>query len=110
MDFLGQVLAWYTDPANWSGNNGIPLRLWQHLIAPVAAGLALAFFAFLVVANYSLVSGSTSTLVNWLPALIPIVAAIGFVIGLRRTEQTPLDALERFEVLEEPLPAPPMAV
>jgi len=38
------------------------------------------------------------------------VAAIGFVIGLRRTEQTPLDALERFEVLEEPLPAPPMAV
>jgi len=86
------------------------LRLWQHLIAPVAAGLALAFFAFLVVANYSLVSGSTSTLVNWLPALIPIVAAIGFVIGLRRTEQTPLDALERFEVLEEPLPAPPMAV
>ena len=86
------------------------LQLWQHVIAPVAAGLALAFFAFLVVANYSLVSGSTSTLVNWLPALIPIVAVIGFVIGLRRTEQTPLDALERFEVLEEPLPAPPMAV
>jgi amino acid transporter len=86
------------------------LQLWQHLIAPVAAGLALTFFAFLVVANYSLVSGSTSTLVNWLPALILIVGAIGFAIGLRRTDAAPLDALERFEVLEEPLPAPPMAV
>jgi amino acid transporter len=86
------------------------LQLWQHLIAPVAAGLALTFFAFLVVANYSLVSGSTSTLVNWLPALILIVGAIGFAIGLRRADAAPLDALERFEVLEEPLPAPPMAV
>lgn len=45
MDFLGQVLAWYTDPANWTGNNAIPLRLWQHLslsVASIAAGLAIA--------------------------------------------------------------------
>ena len=45
MDFLGQVLAWYADPANWSGNNGIPLRLWQHLslsVASLGAGLVIA--------------------------------------------------------------------
>lgn len=45
MDFLGQVLAWYTDPANWSGNNAIPLRLWQHLslsVASLGVGLAIA--------------------------------------------------------------------
>jgi len=45
MDFLGQVLAWYTDPANWTGNNAIPLRLWQHLLLSVTslfAGLAIA--------------------------------------------------------------------
>jgi len=45
MEFLGQVLAWYTDPANWSGNNAIPLRLWQHLslsAAALAAGMAIA--------------------------------------------------------------------
>lgn len=45
MDFLGHVLAWYTDPANWSGNNAIPLRLWQHLslaIASLGAGVAIA--------------------------------------------------------------------
>jgi osmoprotectant transport system permease protein len=45
MDFLAQVLAWYTDPANWTGNNAIPLRLWQHLslsAASLAVGLAIA--------------------------------------------------------------------
>jgi len=45
MDFLAQVLAWYTDPANWVGNNAIPLRLWQHLslsAASLAVGLAIA--------------------------------------------------------------------
>lgn len=45
MEFLGQVLAWYTDPANWTGNNSIPLRLWEHVsltIASLAVGLAIA--------------------------------------------------------------------
>ena len=45
MDFLGQVLAWYTDPANWTGNNAIPLRLWQHLslsVVSLAVALAIA--------------------------------------------------------------------
>jgi len=45
MDFLGQVVAWYTDPAHWTGNNSIPLRLWEHVsltIASLAAGLVIA--------------------------------------------------------------------
>jgi osmoprotectant transport system permease protein len=45
MDFLAQVLAWYTDPANWTGNNGIPLRLWQHLslsVVSLTVGIAIA--------------------------------------------------------------------
>jgi osmoprotectant transport system permease protein len=45
MDFLAQVLAWYTDPANWTGNNAIPLRLWQHLslsAASLGVGIAIA--------------------------------------------------------------------
>jgi osmoprotectant transport system permease protein len=40
MDFLGQVWAWYTDPVNWSGRNGIPLRLWEHVSLSAAAVLA----------------------------------------------------------------------
>lgn len=45
MEFLGQVLAWYTDPANWAGNNSIPVRLWEHIslsVASLLAGLAIA--------------------------------------------------------------------
>jgi len=45
MDFLAQVLAWYTDPANWTGNNAIPLRLWQHLslsVVSLTVGIAIA--------------------------------------------------------------------
>jgi osmoprotectant transport system permease protein len=51
MDFLGQVWAWYTDPANWSGRNGIPLHLWEHvslsaasLLAAVAVALPLGLY------------------------------------------------------------------
>jgi osmoprotectant transport system permease protein len=45
MEFLGEVLAWYTDPANWTGNNRIPLRLWEHVslsVVSLLAGLAIA--------------------------------------------------------------------
>jgi osmoprotectant transport system permease protein len=28
---IGSLLAWFTDPANWSGDDGILFRLWQHL-------------------------------------------------------------------------------
>jgi len=45
MEFLGQVLAWYTDPGNWTGSNAIPLRLWQHLslsAASLGAGVVIA--------------------------------------------------------------------
>ncbi len=45
MDFLGQVLAWFADPANWSGKDGIPIRLAEHLylsVIPLLLALALA--------------------------------------------------------------------
>jgi len=35
---IGQLFAWFTDPANWTGPNGIPTRLAQHL---VMSGLAM---------------------------------------------------------------------
>ncbi len=45
MDFLGQVWAWYTDPAHWTGSNSIPLRLWEHVslsLVAIAASLLIA--------------------------------------------------------------------
>ncbi|MGZ8475869.1 MAG: ABC transporter permease [Candidatus Limnocylindria bacterium] len=31
MDFLAEVVAWFADPANWSGPDGVPTRLLEHL-------------------------------------------------------------------------------
>lgn len=31
MDFLADVIAWFADPANWSGPDGMPTRLLEHL-------------------------------------------------------------------------------
>ncbi len=28
---MGEVVAWFADPANWSGTNGVPNRLLEHL-------------------------------------------------------------------------------
>jgi osmoprotectant transport system permease protein len=37
MEFLGQVVAWFADPASWSGANGIPARLAEHLLVSLAS-------------------------------------------------------------------------
>jgi osmoprotectant transport system permease protein len=31
IEFLGEVAAWFGDPATWSGRDGIPVRLSEHL-------------------------------------------------------------------------------
>ena len=31
MSFLGKVVAWFSDPANWQGSDGIPTRLVEHV-------------------------------------------------------------------------------
>lgn len=43
MELLGEVAAWFANPATWSGRDGIPTRLWEHLwISAVSLGGALA--------------------------------------------------------------------
>ena len=43
MDILSQTIAWLTDPVNWSGPNGIPTRLAEHIaISGVSLLIALA--------------------------------------------------------------------
>ena len=31
MEFLSDLLAWFTDPANWQGVDGVPNRTWEHI-------------------------------------------------------------------------------
>jgi len=43
IEFLGEVVAWFANPATWSGRDGIPVRLWEHLwISGVSLGTAIA--------------------------------------------------------------------
>lgn len=43
MEFIGEVAAWFADPATWSGRDGIPTRLWEHVwISMVSLAAALA--------------------------------------------------------------------
>lgn len=45
MELLPDVAAWLTDPANWSGSNGIPTRTGQHLGYSAAAILGALLIA-----------------------------------------------------------------
>src|SRR3990172_5577860 len=40
MELLGEVAAWFADPASWEGRISIPLRLWEH-VSLSATALAL---------------------------------------------------------------------
>lgn len=42
MEFLGSVVAWFVEPARWSGSDGIPNRLTEHI---AVSGLALVISA-----------------------------------------------------------------
>ena len=52
IDLVTTLVAWVTDPAHWSGANGIPVRLLQHLAYAggatlVAAGIAVPLGVYL---------------------------------------------------------------
>lgn len=45
MDFFAAVVAWLTDPANWSGSDGVPVRIGEHLVLsviPLLVAVAIA--------------------------------------------------------------------
>jgi osmoprotectant transport system permease protein len=51
LDVVNEVVAWLTDPAQWSGRNGIPVRTLQHLwysllATAIAAAIALPIGVF----------------------------------------------------------------
>ena len=42
MEFLSELAAWFTDPQNWQGIDGIPNRTWEHIQMTVLASGAAA--------------------------------------------------------------------
>lgn len=45
VEFLGEVVAWFTDAANWTGSTGIPNRVWEHVQISAIAMVAAAAIA-----------------------------------------------------------------
>jgi osmoprotectant transport system permease protein len=45
VELIADVAAWFTDPANWSGSNGIPNRLMEHLRLSAASMLVATLIA-----------------------------------------------------------------
>ena len=55
MSTLSAVLQWFTDPANWTGANGIPTRLVEHVqlsAESVAIGAVIALPVGIVLGHY----------------------------------------------------------
>jgi osmoprotectant transport system permease protein len=94
VEFLGEVVAWFTAPASWSGNDTIPLRLWEH-VSLSAVSLAVAVVIALPVGLYIGHTDRGSRLVvaianigravpslGWLGIALPITLALFHAGGL----------------------------
>lgn len=81
MSFLGGVLRWFTDGAHWSGPDGIPTRLGEHLhlsIEAVAIGAVIALPLGILLGHYGRFGGaavSVSNIGRALPAFGILVLA-----------------------------------
>jgi osmoprotectant transport system permease protein len=94
MEFLSQVAGWFADPVNWSGSDGIPTRLREHLvlsgiplIVAIGAGLPLGLlightgrgaFVAISLANVGRALPSLAILVMVLPLTIRAGLGLGF--------------------------------
>ena len=95
MSFVEQTAAWLTDPAHWSGPNGIPVRLEEHVIVSVVSlviALAIALPIGLYIGHtgrHTAVAVNSANLWRALPSLaviaivLPITAPIDPELGFK---------------------------
>ena len=88
MEGIAEVVAWFTAPEQWSGNNSIPLRLWEHVslsAVSLAAGIALALPIGLYIGHTGRGARSVIAVANigravpslgWLGMVYPITVAL----------------------------------
>lgn len=84
MEFLGDVAAWFADPATWSGRNGLPARSLEHLWisgAGLLVGLAIALPAGLFIGHTGRGAGLVVNVAN-IGRAIPSLGLMGLVFLL----------------------------
>ncbi|MGJ3509074.1 ABC transporter permease [Enemella sp. A6] len=72
MSLLADALTWLTDPAHWSGTNGIPTRLGQHVLLTVGTVAAAGVIALPV----GVLIGHTRRGAGWVGALTGAARAV----------------------------------
>jgi osmoprotectant transport system permease protein len=90
MEFFGEVIAWFANPATWAGRNGIPIRLWEHVslsAASLAVGTLIALPVGLVIGHTgrgAVLAVSIANIGRAIPSLglLGIVFPLGLVLGL----------------------------
>jgi osmoprotectant transport system permease protein len=86
---MGGIIEWFTDPANWSGSDGVPVRILEHiyytvLTLLVSAAIAIPLGAYVGHTGHGrfLVVSSANSL-RALPTLgVLVLAVVGFGVGL----------------------------
>jgi osmoprotectant transport system permease protein len=99
MEFLGELVAWFTDPASWEGRNGIGVRLWEQVFlsaAALAVAVAVALPVGIAIGHTNRGAAVTIAIANvgravpslgWIGIFFPLVLALrtgesGFVTAL----------------------------
>jgi osmoprotectant transport system permease protein len=84
MEIFGEVLAWLTDPAHWTGPNAIPLRVAEHLAMSAFAlvvGLSVALPLGLAIGHTGRGAGVTVAITN-VGRAVPSVGILGIAFTL----------------------------
>lgn len=81
---MSQVIAWLTDPANWTGRDAIPVRVGEHLAmsgVALAIGLAIALPLGLYIGHTGRWSGAVVAITN-VGRAVPSVGILGIAYTL----------------------------
>lgn len=82
MDLVSAIATWFLDPAHWSGANGVPSRLAQHVgisLVSIAIALAIALPVGLYIGHTKRGQALAINLAN-VGRAIPSLAAIAIVV------------------------------
>lgn len=85
---MSDLVAWLTDPGHWTGNDGIPVRIFEHLQLSglsvlVAVVLALPLAAFIGhTGRFTLLAVTIANLGRALPTLALLVIFLPFILRL----------------------------
>ncbi|CAN5186247.1 ABC transporter permease subunit [soil metagenome] len=86
MELLARLVAWFADPANWSGRDAIPVRLFEHAAVSISA-IAVALVIALPIALYightgrgAFLAVSLSNIGRAVPSYAVLVIFFGFFV------------------------------